>query len=59
MVEISEDTEEATLAIVSTPDFRLEAEQLLHSLAREVSFAISSAPLPASCREDWFLAEWT
>ena len=51
--------EDAIVAIVAPPDFVDEAEAILRDVVRRGSSRAMAAELPASCRQDWFLAEWT
>jgi len=52
------DEDRAVVALLATPDATGDASAILESVEAEGSPAFADAPLPAVCREDWFLAAW-
>ncbi len=53
------ETDEIVAAIVCTPDFEEQADAILSDHVRRSAAEFRPETLPASCREDWFLREWS
>lgn len=49
--------EDAIIAIIAPPDFITDAEAVYRDVL-DRGMRADPAPLPAACREDWFLTEW-
>ncbi len=50
---------DAIVALVATRDFVEEAESVLDDVVRRGAPRVVATALPAHCREDWFLTEWS
>ncbi len=52
-------TDEIVAAIVCTPDFEAQADAILIDHVQRSAADFGPEALPSSCREDWFLREWS
>lgn len=53
------DGDDAIVALVAPYDSVSEAEAILADVVGRGAPRVEQADLPAGCREDWFLAEWS